>query len=496
MKLYISPTQAIDIMPEKDVLGTDIAVRSRAMDWWGMFGYLPDPDPVLQKLGLAVDAYRELLTDAHVWSCYDSRKSGALSCEWELRAGGDARADKKALALAEAVFERLDIYQVVMEMLDAPFYGLSPMEISWRAGEYWIPEKIEGKPPEWFVFDDHNRMRFLSMENMTEGEELPTGKFIAVRHHATYHNPYGERVLSRCFWPVAFKRGGFRFWSIFTEKFGMPWLIGKVPRGTGATDRAQLLSNLVQMVQDAVAVINDDESIAAMEFSSKSASADIYEKLISASNREVSKAILGQTLSTELDKGGSLAATQGHLDVRDDIVAKDKHMVRSAMNRLLRWITELNVAGAQPPVFAWFEEDDVQLDRSERDNNLGARIEFTPAYYQRVYNLEPGDFTLRSRDAGTGGQFAETDPRPLVSAQDRADVIAGRLDTEAGPLTDAMLAPVRDLVAGAASITEIRDGMFDLYPDLPSGDLATLMQQAMAAAELAGRSDLLDEIRI
>ena len=75
--------------------------------------------------------------------------------------------------------------------------------------------------------------------------------------------------MSRCFWPVAFKKGGFKFWAVFTEKFGMPWLIGKVPRGTGDTDRAQLLDHLVKMVQDAVAVINDDESIAALEFQSK-----------------------------------------------------------------------------------------------------------------------------------------------------------------------------------------------------------------------------------
>ena len=132
----------------------------------------------------------------------------------------------------------------------------------------------------------------------------------------------------------------------------MPWLIGKVPRGTGDTDRSKLLNNLVQMVQDAVAVINDDESIDALEFQSKSASADIYERLISASNREISKAILGQTLSTELDnKGGSRAAAQAHLEVREDIVEKDKRTVKTTMNQMLGWLAELNVPNALPPEF-------------------------------------------------------------------------------------------------------------------------------------------------
>ena len=30
---------------------------------------------------------------------------------------------------------------------------------------------------------------FLSATNMTDGELLPTGKFLMARHHATYQNP-------------------------------------------------------------------------------------------------------------------------------------------------------------------------------------------------------------------------------------------------------------------------------------------------------------------
>ncbi|BBO73455.1 hypothetical protein DSCW_08720 [Desulfosarcina widdelii] len=177
MKLYISPTESVEIDDNREMLTTDIATRSRSMDWWGMFGYLPDPDPVLAKLGLGLEVYRELLSDAHVWSCYDSRKSGALSCEWEIRAGGDSPADKRALKIAEESLANLDIYQAIMEMLDAPFYGLSPLEITWSyKGRQWMPAKLEGKPPEWFVFDDENRMRFLSASEMINGELLPQPK--------------------------------------------------------------------------------------------------------------------------------------------------------------------------------------------------------------------------------------------------------------------------------------------------------------------------------
>jgi len=492
MKLYISPTQAIELDKDPEILGSDIATRSRSMDWWGMFGYLPDPDPVLAKLGLGLEVYRELLSDAHVWSCYDSRKSGALSCEWEIRAGGDSPADKRALKIAEESLASLDIYQAIMGMLDAPFYGLSPLEITWSyKGRQWLPAKLEGKPPEWFVFDDENRMRFLSASEMINGELLPHGKFLMARHHATYQNPYGERVLSRCFWPVAFKRGGFKFWAIFTEKFGMPWLIGKVPRGTGDADRIKLRSNLIQMVQDAVAVINNDESISALEFQSKSASADIYEQLISACNREISKAVLGQTLSTELDgKGGSRAAAQAHLEVRDDIVEKDKRMVSTSMNRFLSWITELNVPDAASPEFVWFEEDDVQQDRAKRDTELTNQgVKFTAVYYRRTYNLEEDDFTLESPGSTDSPEFAE-DAGPQIPDADPVDQLAANLDKEAAPLVENLVEPVRDLVMTAGSLEEISGKIPDLFPYMDAGDLGALIQQATTAAMLAGRYDV------
>jgi len=485
LKLWISPTQSIDIDKGAGVLDTEIAVRSRSMDWWGLFGFLPDPDPVLAKLGLDLSVYRELLADAHVWSCYDSRKSGALSCEWEVRAGGDSRADKTAASLADEVMADMDVYQVVTDMLDAPFFGMAPIEITWAAvGGRWLPAKIEGKPAEWFVFGEQNDLRFLSMANQTEGEELPAGKFLLPRHHASYLNPYGERVLSRCFWPVAFKKGGFKFWAVFTEKFGMPWMIGKVPRATGDADRARLLGSLTQMVQDAVAVINDDEAITALEFKSTTASADIYEKLISAGNREVSKAILGQTLSTELDKGGSYAATAGHLEVRADIVDKDKRMVKAAFDQLFAWIAALNVPNAAPPEFAWYEEDDVQADRAERDAKLSLQgVRFTPAYYQRAYNLEEADFVIAAAGGNAPAEFAE-------EKADAADRYAAAAEAQTGTIMAELLAPVADLLETAGTLEEVRDGLIALYPDMAAGRIGDLMQQALAAAELAGRYEI------
>ena len=492
MKLWLNETESIEVGDRKS-LSAEIAVRSRSLDWMGIWALLPDPDPILEKTGQDIRVYRQLLSDAHVWSCYQSRKSGALSCEWKLDEAkeGSVRQNKNGYKIIENLMNSLDVYQIITDMLDAPFYGMSPIEIIWKSAENsWLPERIEGKPPEWFAFDPENKLRFLSRDNMTDGEEIPDYKFLLPRHHATYQNPYGERLLARCFWPVVFKKGGFKFWAIFTEKYGMPWLVGRVPRSTNETERGALLSRLTSMVQDAVAVINDDESVDLKESSSKSASADIYEKLISASNREVSKAILGQTLTTEIDKGGSYAATKEHMEVRADLVDQDKRMISQAFNILFSWIIEFNAQGAAVPAFAFFEEEDIQKDLAERDEILTKQgVKFTKFYYQRTYNLQEKDF-----DVGAPPQPQEKPPsaQPEFTEGDddihaSPDAIAAKAIADAS--MDDLLEPAKQLLERVNSLEEFRDGLSAIYGNMDETQAGNLIQRAMVLAHLAGRFD-------
>lgn len=71
--------------------------------------------------------------------------------------------------------------------------------------------------------------------------------------------------------------------DLFTEKYGMPHLIGKHPRGATKEETDNLADLLEQMVQDAIAVIPDDSSVEIQE-ANKSSSAAIYEQLIDKMN--------------------------------------------------------------------------------------------------------------------------------------------------------------------------------------------------------------------
>ncbi len=489
-KIWLNDYEFVEV-EDRQSLAEEVAPRSLSPDAAGFGGWLPDPDPILKKLGQDMKVYRSLLSDAHVWSCYAGRRSGTLSRKWEINEaaeGGSPASNRKALALMQEMMRGLGVRTVIEAMLNAPFFGISPLEVMWSTEKGWLPESLVGKPPEWFGFDNENRLRFKSKENPTDGVEIPPMKVLLCSHCADYLNPYGERLLSKCFWPVAFKKGGFKFWAVFTEKFGMPWITGKVPSGTGSSERAKLLSRLTAMVQDAVAVINNDESIVITESAGKKASADIYEKLINAGNKEVSKAIAGQTASTE-GTPGKLGNEQTQENVRKEIIDADGEMVAGSFNQLFSWVTELNVPGAAPPVFSWIKKENVQKEKAERDETLNRQgVNFTKKYYMRTYNLEGDDFELSEQTGTDRGEFSENEPE-----QDMADVFTDRAEREAAVTIDGLIGNIRNLVEKAESMEEIRDGLIDLYPDMDIDGLGNLMQQALTAADLAGRFEVTEE---
>jgi phage gp29-like protein len=74
----------------------------------------------------------------------------------------------------------------------------------------------------------------------------------------------------------------------------------------------------------------------------------LYERFCEYLDRQVSKAVLGQTLTTELPRGsGSRAAAQVHDAVRRDILASDARRLGDTLTRdLIKPIVDLN-AGPQ-----------------------------------------------------------------------------------------------------------------------------------------------------
>ncbi|STQ91389.1 DUF935 domain-containing protein [Iodobacter fluviatilis] len=387
--LWVSPTEFVQFGEQRKPLSEQLATRSRSIDFYGLGMYLPNPDTVLKKLGQDIKVYRELRSDSSVGAFIRRRKSAIKALEWGINRES---AKSSASKLIESVFSQLKLERIINEMLDAVLFGYQPMEIVWgKVGSYIVPIDIIGKPAEWFVFSQENELRLRTKENRIEGEALPDRKFLLPRQDPSYDNPYGFPDLSMVFWPTTFKKGGLKFWVTFTEKFGMPWIVGKHPRGTPESESDRLLDSLENMVQDAVAVIPDDSSVEIKEAAGKAGSADVYERLLHFCRSEVSIALLGQNQTTE-STSNKASATAG-LEVTRDLRDGDKSIIEETFNQLIAWICELNFGeGVARPTFSMWEQKEVDEALSARDEKLmQAGAKFTPAYFMRAYHLRAGD---------------------------------------------------------------------------------------------------------
>jgi len=493
-------------------LGEEIASRQTAWDYSGMLGLLPDPDPILAKRGDSAEILDGLTSDAHLCSVIQTRKLGTLKREikWEAGAEGDAEPTPEAQALRDnlvADLVEIDTYTLVSQILDAPLYGFVPFELSWKAKDGHIRlTNITAKPHRWFGFDEvTNAPKFISMANPWDGEELPYGKFVLARHFPTYDNPYGLRLLSRCLWPVTFKRGGLKFWVTFTEKFGIPFLMGRYPKGTGAADQQAMLDKLAAMVQSAVAVLPEGSSVELLGAGGNSkGSSDLFDRLVSVMDKEMSKVIMGQTLTAETsDKGGAYAQSKTHADVLADYQDSDQRLVKNVFERIAKLYAAVNASGVAAPTMDWFEEEDAKKEFAERDKTLSdTGVKFTKNYYQRQYDLQEDDFELDNSTtaAGQGDNPTKTGanaPQEFAEPEDTSDLaelLTAKMAVEADPEIALMVQTVRELVMSADSLEDIRDGLLGLYPEMHTEKLSQLMELALSGADLAGRMTVRDDL--
>ncbi|MCZ7600799.1 MAG: DUF935 domain-containing protein [Gammaproteobacteria bacterium] len=128
-----------------------------------------------------------------------------------------------------------------------------------------MPALVADKPQRRFLFDTDNNLRLKTRDNITPGEELGEFKWLVTRHMPKHDNPYGVAVFSACFWPYTFKHAGFRYFTKFVERYGIPTPVGKYPPGTREQEINELVNRPAQMIEDAVAAIPSDASVELLE---------------------------------------------------------------------------------------------------------------------------------------------------------------------------------------------------------------------------------------
>ena len=480
-------------------LSGEIASRSRSMDFWAMGSMLPNPDDVLKKLGLDIRVYETLKKDPSVGGAIRRRKSAVRAMERGFRQD----CNPKVKELLNTAFEKLDLTSIINNILEAPLFGYQPLEVLW--GNDWLPSDVVAKPQHWFGFDDDNQLRLKTREKMLSGEVLPPRKFLLPRQDASYVNPYGFADLSMCYWAVVFKKGGLKFWVTFAEKYGTPWLIGKHPRGSTAPEIDKLLDSLDMLFGDAVGVIPDDNSVEIKEAVGKSATVDVFDRLIDVCKAEINIALLGQNQTTEAS--ANLASATAGLQVTEDIRDGDAQLVMQTLTQLARWIVDIHFGENEPcPRYELWEQKEVDDKQAKRDKELkAAGANFSNQYFSREYGLEDGDLLPQTPALPTNiPKFAEMqfgEIKPLSHQwEDWADKAGGQLADNANPIVVDWLRRIKRLldfhVLKGTNMQDFANALTQEFSELPTDELAKVMELGLLAGELAGRAEVVNETGI
>ncbi len=374
---------------------SELAIRDKLEAYSNFYKALPDPDKILQENNYDYEIYRDLFTDPHLMATIQQRKMQVQQMGWELEFSGTKKIKQRLIN----IIRQLPLSEIISDILDAIFFGFSVGEVMWmKDGNEIVPTNVIGKPQEWFIFTRENEIRMRTYKNgqyfFEEGAELPEYKFILTQHKPTYVNPYGERILAKCYWPVQLKRGGIDFWQLMMERYGMPYLIGRYPNTFTQTQKDEFLDQLQQMVEDNITIFEETLGIELKE-SPQYDIGQLYERLVDFHNKEISKAVLTVTLTTEIEGVGSYKASEIHREMLSYLGVSDKKLVERSLNTLLEYYVKLNYGDIPLPRIKLNKKEAIVEESADRDKILSEiGVTFTKDYFKKRYNLQDTDFEL------------------------------------------------------------------------------------------------------
>ncbi len=475
----------------------------------------PQDDILLSRGGgRGLKLYDEIERDPHAYAVLQKRKLAIIARDWVVSPGAPGRAAAKAAELVETALSAFDFDAACLDLAGALLKGYAVSEVIWQvhATGVLVPAALRPRDPRRFVFDAEGALRLLTWDSLVEGVPLADRKFVVHRFGSSVGDPYGLGLGHKLFWPCFFKRQGIALWLVYAEKFGTPTVQGLFPPGTPVDEQDKLLATLSRLSGQTAFVAPDGTKVSLLE-AARNGSVNTYNDLIRYMDEQISEAVLGETLTTNIGGVGSKAAASVHNDVRAELTDADCDLQSGTLNgTLIRWIVDVNLPGAPYPTVRRprpTEQDKVEALRKSRAERLQAEIAAVVAAAAAGFAPEDPAAPLDGQMEGRwlrAAQPAQALPSPAFAApvllppprRDSVDDLADQLDQAAAPAMDAMIGAIRDLMdevaAAGGGLDEVARRLAALHPTLPAAPLADLIAQAMQVAELTGRLEIMDGV--
>ena len=326
----------------------------RAMQW-----------PSAGTSGLNYAAIDLMEQDAMIRTTLNIKRLGVLTAPWKLEPSDESPTAKQRLNFVNQAFARMEgtPESILDQAMDAFAKGWSVQECIYleEGGSVWL-RAVHPKDPSRFGLDLDEFGNIQALRLFVPGEDpmdLPRSKYVIYRNRYRYGRPKGTSDLESAYVHWQAKQKLLAAWAAHLDKFASPTMLGSFQPGLSSADQDALLGALNNLATNRAIVYPSEIKIDSI--GGKEEASTGFLEALDFHNREIARAVLGQTLTTDEGRRvGSLALGKVHLQILLlQLQALRREIADLVMNeQIIRPLVELNFGPGFVPKFK-FEEKTV-----------------------------------------------------------------------------------------------------------------------------------------
>jgi hypothetical protein len=332
-------------------------------------------DPIYPDRSKLMNLYHDIMLDGHLSAVIEKRILNLLNTPIHFQTKGKQNDLITDLIDTEA-FENMLRY-----IIEAKFFGYSLM---------WVDITQPGvNKPRVKLIDRRHVEPTRHIYKYKESDSLNAGIDYTLPPYPAYTMTAGRAddlgLLLKCAPYVLIKRGNFSDWATFAEIFGMPLRVFKYPQHNPAAKTE--MEKVAENTGSAAAIVMSDQNKAEfVENKTTQSGKGVHESLADWCNNEISKIVLGNTMTTDA-QGGNYKG-EVHQDSEDAIFEADRRGALRILNTQGYDLCQIHGYNPGDGLFSYVESDSIELkDRIDIDKKLNEIVEMEPTYFYEKYGV-------------------------------------------------------------------------------------------------------------
>lgn len=363
--------------------------------------------------------YEQIIVEnSHLQSEFGKRKLAVLGDKISVMPATKDPADAAAAKFVETwIDQNEDWLDALIALLDSTIYPVAVVQKWFTPGTNGRRYDLRMKrvDPELFDFSKGDFRIYDTEGGHRQGTscEINRTDYVVHRGHLlTSPDSYGGPLRSLLGWHLIANASP-QWWGRFLERLGAPFLVGHV--GSGDDTERDKVEAAFSAAQRLFGLVVSEGTRIEMIQSQAGQSGAAHQSILEAANREISKLIIGQTSSADVQSTGSLGSSSAaHQQVRSDYRDwDDRRLCDTITRQIVIPLLQVNGVPGRPPTIAHGVADVEQAELS------AALIQTLPTAGLRLTDAGVTAFSERI------GLPLERDPR-AVAPEIRAPFSAER----------------------------------------------------------------------